>query len=384
MDGPRGDHPMPLEERNRYENLILLCEEHHHLVDTQVSTYPVERLRQMKFDHEGLIAEVTRRAVIARAGDQAIRQQVIETVFSSLLPVERLPKYVFSVDCEFPESEESEVRKRLIRLDKPQAAPFIIRAGRLYCFQNLRDEPGPFAELARGNDVERDDSLGWWREESRRGWYVSLLNRTLNKITGWRGLNLDRDHHRYYFQPDEPGRPKSVAYKPMNQSASTLQVVWQPITKKTNQPKHFWYHRAVALEFVQVGARSWCLAMRPEMRVTRDGVQPIEARRVGGKVTKKKARMWNIDVLEELNFWRAFFFQGRPRLVVPFGDFTALSVSGNFLSTNVEWPGVPPERAKQFKNAVVEENLFDLAALDQIDDEVEHLEVPDEEEPDED
>ena len=75
----------------------------------------------------------------------------------------------------------------------------------------------------------------------------------------------------------------------MNQSASELQVVWQPITKKTGLPKKFWYHRAIALSFVQVGKRSWCLAMRPEMRVTRDSVQPIAARRIGGKVTKKKA-----------------------------------------------------------------------------------------------
>ena len=30
--------------------------------------------------------------------------------------------------------------------------------------------------------------------------------------------------------------------------------------------------------------------------------------------------MWNIDVLEELNFWRAFFFDDRPRLIIPFGE----------------------------------------------------------------
>src|ERR1700735_2502031 len=52
VDGPRGNHPMRSEERNRYENLILLCEEHHHVIDTQVATYPVDALRQMKYDHE--------------------------------------------------------------------------------------------------------------------------------------------------------------------------------------------------------------------------------------------------------------------------------------------------------------------------------------------
>jgi hypothetical protein len=102
------------------------------------------------------------------------------------------------------------------------------------------------------------------------------------------------------------------------------------------------------------------------MRVTRDSVTPVESRTVGGKVTKKKSKMWNIDVLEELNFWRDFFCEGAPRLIVPFGGKSAISISANFLSGNVQWPGVPPERAKQFKNAVVEENLFELAALDEI------------------
>ena len=109
--------------------------------------------------------------------------------------------------------------------------------------------------------------------------------------------------------------------------------------------------------------------MRPEMRVTRDGVTPIESRKIGGKVTKKKSRMWNIDVLEELNFWREFFFETRSRLIIPFGEFTAISISANFLSEEIRWPGVPPERAKAFKNAEIEENLFELAALDRIDNE---------------
>ena len=191
-DGPRGEHPMSLEERNRYENLILLCEEHHHLVDSLVATYPVEKLRQMKYAHEALIAEATRRAVIARAGDQPVVPQITERLFSSLLPVERLPKYVFSVECAYSEREKGEVQKRLVRTEKPQAAPFLLRGSRLYCFQNLRDEPGPFIDLARGLAVEREESQSWWTDEVRRGWYVSLLNRTLNKLTGWRGLNLDK------------------------------------------------------------------------------------------------------------------------------------------------------------------------------------------------
>ena len=363
--GPRGDHPMPMDERNRYENLILLCEKHHGIVDTQVATYPVERLRQMKYDHEALIAEATRKAVETRARDQApTGLRVVERLYSSLLPVERLPRYVFSIECD---QTEPAVKKRLVQTPQKHAAPFICRGKRLYCFQNLRDEPGAFVDVAVGKSSEQEEAASWWGDQDKSRWYVDLLNRTLNKVTGWRGLNLDKQHKRYFFEPDEPGKPKSITYRPMNMATSTIQVVWQPVTRKTNLPKNFWYHRAVAMSFVQVASKSWCLALRPEMRVTRDGVTPIQPRKIGEKVTKKKSRMWNIDVLEELNFWRDFFCEGRSRLIVPFADRTALSVSANFLNQNVRWPGVPPERAREFKNAQVDESLFDLAELDRID-----------------
>jgi hypothetical protein len=373
---------MALEERNRYENLILLCEEHHHVVDGQVATYPVEKLRQMKYDHEALIAEAARRAVESRAADRtSMGTMVRETLYSSLLPVERLPRYIFSVECA---DSEKVVKTKLVRLEKPTASPLICRERRLYCFQNLRDEPGAFAPITKGLDVERYEAKEWWDDPDKARWYQTLLNRTLNKITGWRGLNLDTIHHRYFFQPDELGKPKSVPYRPMNVATSELQVVWQPVTKKTGLPKKFWYHRAIALQFIRTGAKSWCLALRPEMRVTKDGRMPLDSDLIGGKVTKKKSRMWNFDVLEELNFWREFLFQGRPHLIVPFGDFAAVSISANFLSMEVMWPGVPPERAKSYKNAEVEENLFTSVELDRIsndddddfpDEELEHATV---------
>jgi hypothetical protein len=372
-----------MEERDRYENLILLCEEHHTRVDTQVATYPVELLRQMKYDHEALVAAATRNAVQLRANNQTAVPHVTERLFSSLLPVERLPRYVFSMECD---RKEGDVKRDLVYSRFGESASFIVRGKRLHCFHDLRHDPGPFRELAKGQAVERDDATEFWTDEDRRRWYVDLLNRTLNKITGWRHLNLDRDHRRYFFDMIEPGKERSVEYRPMNQAKSQISVVWRPITKKSGEPKRFWYHRAVALSFVQVGPRSWCLALRPEMRVTRDGAIPIVARRIGGKVTKKKSRMFNLDVLKELNFWRDYLFDGQPRLMATFGQKGVLAVSANFLGCDVSWPGVPAERAKGFKNAIVEEKLFDIllsdraAAADEDEYEYEEALATDEEE----
>jgi hypothetical protein len=51
-EGPRYDTQQSPEERHAYENLILLCGTHHKVIDDDVDAYTVERLRQMKANHE--------------------------------------------------------------------------------------------------------------------------------------------------------------------------------------------------------------------------------------------------------------------------------------------------------------------------------------------
>ena len=52
IDGPRGEHDLPLESRDKYDNLILLCNIHHKLVDDQVNEYTVTKLQKYKKVHE--------------------------------------------------------------------------------------------------------------------------------------------------------------------------------------------------------------------------------------------------------------------------------------------------------------------------------------------
>ena len=48
----RGDSILSPAERDRYPNLILLCRNHHKLIDKDPSTWPIEKLHQIKSDHE--------------------------------------------------------------------------------------------------------------------------------------------------------------------------------------------------------------------------------------------------------------------------------------------------------------------------------------------
>ncbi len=54
-DGPRGKSSLPLRSRNKYDNLILLCKNHHKQVDDQLRQFTVERLHSIKSAHEAWV-----------------------------------------------------------------------------------------------------------------------------------------------------------------------------------------------------------------------------------------------------------------------------------------------------------------------------------------
>jgi len=56
-DGPRGLSLMDSVQRDNYDNLILLCRNHHKIVDDQVSIYSVEVLKEYKYKHENWVKE---------------------------------------------------------------------------------------------------------------------------------------------------------------------------------------------------------------------------------------------------------------------------------------------------------------------------------------
>ncbi|WP_157775761.1 HNH endonuclease [Hartmannibacter diazotrophicus] len=56
-DGPRGISPLKLDDRNRYSNLILLCKNHHKEIDDQYITWTVDRLHEIKNQHESWVRE---------------------------------------------------------------------------------------------------------------------------------------------------------------------------------------------------------------------------------------------------------------------------------------------------------------------------------------
>jgi hypothetical protein len=96
--GPRGESPLTVEECNSYPNLILLCNQHHQLIDSEgaLATYTVERLMAMKQDHEAWVE----RALHGRRNvADDLPPMVQDTVYSNLLPVRQVPRYIYGAPC---------------------------------------------------------------------------------------------------------------------------------------------------------------------------------------------------------------------------------------------------------------------------------------------
>ncbi|HSS42647.1 MAG TPA: hypothetical protein VLK37_08895 [Solirubrobacterales bacterium] len=51
-EGPRADPSVPAGDRNKYENLILLCPNHHEEIDGEEVRFPADALKEMKAHHE--------------------------------------------------------------------------------------------------------------------------------------------------------------------------------------------------------------------------------------------------------------------------------------------------------------------------------------------
>lgn len=356
-DGPRGESLPPGGEIDGYENLILLCEEHHKLIDGQPNTYTVAKLGQIKEDHERWVREqLSREKRFLRAYSPPEELQN-EAVYSNLLPVSHLPMHIYSAPCSL---SVAEVKDNIASpKDKEIMIPFILKARQLFSFNDLKQNNNPFHRVIDSSAAVSAYAPDWWGDPDHYRWFIELLNRSLHKLTGRKGLNFDKEHSRYYFEPMENGQSRSIEYTSLDKRKTRRMVAWRPSFKHSGELKNYWEHLAVGLRFHWVSQQGWCLSIRPERRFTKDGYTPLTPKGIGRRSTSRKSKMRNIDVFQEVNFWRDFLSGGSPRIIFNFG-MQSLIVNTDILNANILWPGVP-EDSKPLEDLRYEDDLFTYA-----------------------
>lgn len=81
--GPRGKSILSPADRDRYPNLILLCANHHTVIDQDSKSWPVELLHQIKSDHEVWVE--TKLAIGEETESSRYYSQMINRATESLL-----------------------------------------------------------------------------------------------------------------------------------------------------------------------------------------------------------------------------------------------------------------------------------------------------------
>lgn len=355
--GPRGDPSLSPQERDKYENLVLLCTNHHQLVDNPASyaKWTTARLTALREDHE--------RWVESRLGHSTNQQaQTLRTdkLYSTLLPVELMPRHVYSAETSL---------RRYRELPDVQAGhwPLMIACAlhdrRLWAFQDLRETGGPFSQCVDPHSTERLEMEELASDPDGHRLVQQILNRSINKLTGRHDLMFDRDKGRHFFLPEEKGVPRTESYLTLTGREGSLSVVWQPLIKASGERRDYWMHRAVGLQFLQIGPGDWCLSVRPGFSITADGYESHPSSKIGSKITKRRSRMYNADILKELQFWRHYLSDGLPRIVMKFSEQQAVHISSTLSSCAVEWPGIPPEFDISYSNVRYLDTLFTIAEV---------------------
>lgn len=335
---PRGD--------GRIENLILLCEKHHKLVDADPQVFSVGVLRKMKADHEARVADLADVAPL-------VMENVTETLHLTALPLVHAPLAVYTAETRARKPREVGSQLR----HGAGLTPFALADGRLWAFHDLKAKSGPFREAVDRGTVEQHGAEEMWDDPDLARLYVQLLNKSLTGFLHRRGLVYDGTHRRHYFRSRD-GEPVEVTTSTKTGRQATRRVVFEQTRRSTGEGIGVWWHWAARFRFEHLGQRRWVLTVRPEFHLTKDGTEPLEPRRIGRRVTRKKASIFNDRYFDLIHFWRALLADDTPRAIINVGG-QSIIVGTELPTCEIQWSGVPDRR---FDLAdVPDDDLFTLA-----------------------
>jgi hypothetical protein len=330
--GPRSRATSLADDINAVENLLLLCGRCHPIVDRNPRIFSVEVLAKYKADHEALMAPRDMRLVGPQLG--------VEAIDLSMLPVSELPDTVWRAESPFRAG--TEIGERLPRGKRNQVLPFVLAKGQLWAFHDLEDMRGPFKEVVNPTTAERLDVATLLKSDDRNV-YIWMLNSALRSALVRRGVRHDRRHDRYYFLPEDEGTTRRVEAKTKTGRNQSAKKVVRQEGERTGTPKDIWWHLAAQLRFEQFGPESWGLTIRPEFHLTTDGRTPLEPRRVGRKVTKRKSRMYNEGYFDAVHFFRYYLLDGKAQFVLDVGE-QRIVADGDFPGLEARWPQIDDRR----------------------------------------
>jgi hypothetical protein len=276
-----------------------------------------------RIDHSTLIAE--------RAVPEADPDVVEERLYCNLLPVERIPQYVYTAPIakglRRPREDGSEALpskheiKDAIRAKQKERGTesafmpaFRAMKDRIITFHDLEAPDGPLAGVIEDENIKNVASREMLRDENDRKVVMSLLNMAVSRHCGKVGLIIDETKPGRFFFPPRDGGPNTITWRPGR--TKTRRTVAKPCMR--NGQVLFWLHQGAYLEFLFL-ANALYLKITPTWVLTEDGFRVKTGPGIGRWVIKWTGPERNPSLLYHVRFWISVMCGSRQSLSIRAG-----------------------------------------------------------------
>jgi hypothetical protein len=278
----------------------------------------------------GLIDRAT--LVAERSVPDADPDTISENLSCNLLPVERLPEYIYragvadSTKRHRVDGTEALPTKQQLReairqqqldagVEKPWTPAFRLIEDKIISFHELDSPELPLAGVVNGETVEQILAQEFIADEDDRRVLISLLNMGITRYLLRQGLVADSTRsQRFYFRPKE-GRENVIEWKPFRKLAR--RTVAKPIVQ--GDSVLYWLHQAAYIKATFLAAHFY-IQITPTWLLTEDGEKVKGGPEVGRVVIKWAGQERNISVLYHVRFWTSALRHGPGPISIQLGE----------------------------------------------------------------
>lgn len=270
-----------------------------------------------RIDRSTLVAE--------RTVPDADPDVVTERLYCNLLPVERLPRYVYMapISSELMKTTAAgkqsvpskNALKQIIRTTQESEGiepeqrfmpAFRLFEDRVITLHDLEDPDGPLNAIVEENEIEVIDLETFIRDEDLRKILVSLFNMGLSRHLARAGLVIDDTKNGRFFFPDRNGQPNVITWTPRRKKA--VRTVAKPVTKDARIL--FWRNLGAYLQVIFL-VNHFYVKISPTWVITEDGETPSSGPEIGRRVIRWTGPERNMQVLYHVRFWTSVLRRGK-------------------------------------------------------------------------
>jgi hypothetical protein len=258
---------------------------------------------------------------------------VPEKLYCNLLPIEKLPRYLYVApiarrlhQTRRDRKTSLPTKKELIEIvrmaqieageEQPRTPAFRVVEDSVVTFHDLESPESPLAAIIDPNECEVYDVREFLMDEDDRRLVISLMNMAIARHMQRRGLEIDTTRsNRFFFPPSGDNQTHVIEWTPLKKRAQ--RTVAKPYLRNDAIDK--WMHRACYIRAIFLASRFY-IQLTPTIILTTDGHQVMGGPEVGRIVTRWLGQERNLHVLYHIRFWTSVLRRGPGPISIRAGD----------------------------------------------------------------